>query len=786
MSQFRQLPSCGARTFAALLVCLGVNQAAPAADFDTSIAPLLVQRCVGCHSGDDPKGGLNLTRRDLALKGGESGPAIVAGSPEKSLLVEQITAGDMPPKDKGQPLSAEQVALLTGWIREGANWPADRVLDPFELTTTKRAGYDWWSLKAVQKPEPPPVELAGWVRGPIDQFVLARLESAKLKPAPEADKLTLLRRASFDLIGLPPTPDEIDAFLADSSAEAYDRLLDRLLASPHYGERWGRHWLDVARFSESDGFEEDQYRDHAWRYRDYVIDSFNSDKPYLQFVREQLAGDVIEPVTAAGIVATGFLVAGSWDFAQKVAASPAERLRAREAQMEELVGVVSQTFLGLTANCARCHDHKFDPIRQTDYYRLKAVFDGVDHSNSRNHEERVLPPASDSPAALQESAELHKQIESIRGMQLAVEQLLKTDAANAEHSKKRQDLKAQLGGLETKLAQQPARAYCGVRRQPEPTHLFVRGDIEQRGAQVIAAGLSAIRAPAAELGLAADSSEGLRRIKFADWVTDPKHPLTARVMVNRVWQYHFGQPLVENPSDFGFNGGRPTHPELLDWLAAHFAEGGYRLKPLHRAIMLSAAYRQAPQYQEPAARMDGDNRLLWRFQPRRLEGEIVRDAILAASGQLDRQIGGPSFRPFTVSVFNTYFYRLADEDRREFQRRTIYRMNINTGRDPLLDALDCPAPSLAAPSRRPTTTAIQALGLMNSRFLQRGSEQFARYLTATAGGDHKQQIALGYRLALGRSPTASEAAECGELAAAHGLESFCWTLFNSSEFLYVR
>lgn len=736
-----------AGTVMGLVVCAGLPvRGSEPIDFERSVAPILIGRCIACHGSDDPRGGLDLTNPQSLLNGSDSGVAIVANDPESSYLIERVTDHSMPPKDKGGPLTDDEITTLTAWVRDGADWPAGRVLSPFEFTTSKRAGFDWWSLQPVKRQDRPAVKQTDWLRTPIDAFVLHRLEEAGLHPADPAEKLALLRRACFDLTGLPPTPAQLEEFLADQSADAYDHLIDRLLASPHYGERWARHWLDVVRFSESDGFEEDQFRDHAWRYRDYVIDSFNADKPYTQFVREQIAGDAIEPVTAEGMIATSFLVAGPWDFAQKVSKSETEILRAREAQMEELVGVVSQTFLGLTVNCARCHNHKFDPISQADYYRIKAVFDGVDHSvSSREHEQRPLVPPTEQRA-------------------------LATKPAAERES----------------LEKSAPCAYWGVRVQPKPTYLFVRGNIDEPGEKILPGGLSTIQIPEFDLGLTDDAPEAERRRRFADWLTDPRHPLTARVMVNRVWQYHFGQPLVENPSDFGFSGGRPSHPELLDWLASEFAANGYHLKSLHKLIMLSATYRQSSRFDAKVAEQDAYNRLLWRFQPRRLEGEVVRDAMLAVTGQLDPQLGGPSFRPFNVTVFNTYFYHLLEEDRPEFRRRTIYRMNVNTGRDPLLDALDCPAPSLSAPSRRHTTTALQALALMNSPFVLRQASAFAGRLIMEVGSDPQRQIALAYRLAFGREPTASELVDARELVEQHGLESFAWTLFNASEFLFVR
>jgi mono/diheme cytochrome c family protein len=963
------------------------RSAEPRADFEKSFARIVVKNCLGCHNPTELKGGLDLTRKEGLLNGGKTGPAVVPGNPNDSNLIDRVTQGTMPPPKKGQPLSADEVALLSSWVKAGAKWPAGRVLSPFEFTTDRRAGYDWWSLQPLSRPAVPEVRFHAWPRNAIDGFVLRKLEERGIKPAPEADPITYLRRAKLDLLGLPPTPEEIDAFLADRSPDAYEKLIDGLLASPHYGERWGRHWLDVARFGESDGFENDKLRDHAWHYRDYVIRSFNDDKPYPQFIKEQLAGDVLQPFTRDGVIATGFLVAGPWDEVQNVGKSKPERMRTHEEQMEELIGAVAQTFLGMTVNCARCHDHKFDPIPQRDYYRLKAVLDGVDYGNhslftpdeQRAHDRTIAPlqariqelktaleavtakTAGDaaigelSPAALVEGrfgkaldarrsqgavsskpeyykapltvecwtkldgktsfnllvanhpkessnhweiytyaqsgefsaylpgyepAEIKSGVDITDGqwhyvamsfdgsrLRLYVDARLVKDVAQTRQRtggptgplyfgcyppqrlgcdglvdevrisrvlrkidrvpngpfvadaqtaglwhfdradgdgfkdasrpslsasadalrKQRDTLAAELKRKEAELAAHPVPlAFAGVRRQPEPTIVFLRGDIKKAGPQVTAGGLSPIHTPSPEFALSAEAPEGQRRLRFAEWVAHPDHPLTARVMVNRIWQYHFGQGLIETPSDFGFNGGLPSHPELLDWLAREFIASGWSVKQMHRRIMLSATYRQSAQFNPQAAAFDGDNRLLWRFAPRRLEAETVRDAMLAASGELNTQMGGPSFRPFTVTALLTNFYHPLDSAAPEFNRRTVYRMNVNTGRSPLLDTLDCPAPSVTMPKRRTTTTPLQALALMNDVFVLRQAERLAQRLQRTAGVDPNVQVTLAYRLAFGRMPDAEEKAATAKLVREYGLESACWVLLNATEFLYVR
>jgi hypothetical protein len=558
---------------------------------------------------------------------------------------------------------------------------------------------------------------ATWSRSPIDAFTLAALEKQHLRPAPPADRVTFIRRATLDLHGLPPTPAEIDAFVNDPSPDTYEKLVERLLASPRYGERWGRHWLDVVRFGESQGFERDKPRDHAWRYRDYVIAAFNADKPYDRFLKEQMAGDVFTPATPEGVIATGFLVCGPWDEVGATQQGAVMRRRAREEELEDMISAVGQTFLGLTLNCARCHDHKFDPIPSRDYYRVKAALEGVRPGD------RPIP-----------------------------------------------------GGA----------TYAAAPVKPEATFVLRRGDVEKPGEQVSAGALSAVKSPPPDFGLSADAPEGERRRKLAEWIASPDNPLTARVMVNRLWQYHFGRGIVPSPSDFGFNGERPSHPELLDWLADEFVRSGWSVKHVQRLILLSATYRQSARPNPTASAVDADNRLLWRFPSRRLEAEAVRDAMLSVSGQLNPRMGGPSFRPFNVTVFNSTFYNLTDEATPETRRRTVYRMCINSAKDPLLETLDCPDPSVKAPRRAVTTTPLQALGLMNGSLVRRQAKGFAERVAKEAGDDPAARVVLAYRLAFGRTPTDAEKERAVGHACENGIESLCWVLLNASEFLYLR
>lgn len=856
---------------------------------------------------------------------------------------------------------------------------------------------------------------------PVDAFLNRTLKQKGLKAAKETDRATLIRRMSFDLVGLPPTPAEVEAFVADKAPDAVERLAKRLLASRGHGERWARHWLDVVRFGESQGFEYDRIRENAWRYRDYVIDSLNADKPYDQFVREQLAGDVLQAATQESIAATGFLVGGPWDQVGHGSASAKERAITREAEMEDMVGTVAQTFLGITLNCARCHDHKFDPMPQRDYYRVKSVFDGVRHG------ERSILPAAEQAARDAEKAALAGRIGAIdqrlaelasaarsrvvatlrsnglpsialpmavwtfedeaadqfgglagslegkariEGGRLHLDgkaAFLKTpelkvalgektleawvtiatldqrgggiltiempdgrffdalvygerqpkrwmvgsefhrrtlDLNGPEETASPNDLvhiaavyradrtiqffrngqpygdayvpkdefgrfntfpagsriligKRHTGGgnaffkgtvdeariydraltvaevaasfragpgafpvqrkdltrtyteaeaaERTKLegeranvvrqqsALQPTpRAYAANPQQPPVTTIFARGEADKPRAKVSPGALSALALPAPELGLAEDAAEAERRLKFAAWVTHPDNPLTSRTIVNRVWQHHFGRGLVGTPNDFGQMGERPSHPELLDWLARWFVArdgANWSLKKLHLLLVTSDAYRRSSEATalKDNLRVDAENRLLWRFTPRRLEAEAVRDALLFLAGSLAESRGGPGFRPFihkTNGGQDEYFP--ADLIGAEYNRRTVYRIGVHSGRDPLLDSLDCPEFTTRTPVRASTTTPLQALALMNDSFVLRQTEQLGAAILAEVGADPARQVERLWLRGLGRLPRRDEAKSAVKVAREHGIAAVAWALVNSGEFLHVK
>jgi hypothetical protein len=620
------------------------------------------------------------------------------------------------------------------------------------ITTDRRAGTDWWSLQPVGPVEPPPGP-----GHPIDRFIQERLARAGLKPAPEADRRTLIRRLSFDLLGLPPEPEEIDAFVADPDPGAYERLVDRLLDSPHYGERWARHWLDLVRFGESQGFERNKLRPNAWKYRDFVVEAFNADLPYDEFIRWQIAGDVIRPEDPLAVAASGFLAMGPYDLTAYNNGTPPMRAFAREEELEGLVGTVTQTFLGLTVNCARCHDHKFDPIRQEEFYQISAALGGTYQGK-----EREVPAAADRKAAI-----------DARIAELA-------EATGREAAAQR----ARLLSVARLLEGGPV--HTTVPSQPGTWRVLERGDYRKPGRAVTARGLDAVAGVPPDWGLSQEAPEAERRRALADWIAHPDHPLTRRVIVNRLWGLHFGAGLVPTPSDFGFLGGRPSHPELLDWLAGRLEPPAWSLKKIQRLIVTSAAYRQSSRADPRAMAIDADNRLLWRRPPQRLEAEAFRDAALAVSGELDRSIGGPGWRDFKVSsAGDNETYAVFDAVGGEFNRRSLYRTWVRAGTHPLMDLFDCPDPSVATPRRAVTHTPLQALALLNDAFINHVAVKFAERLGREAPDGAAAQIRRAYALALGRPPAAEEEAVGVRFVREHGLAQFCVVLLNLNEFLFI-
>ncbi len=747
-------------------------RAAEPAPLDKDVSALLARNCLECHNGSDKKGGLDLSRRDGALAGGDSGAAIEAKSPDGSLLLRRIEAAEMPPKGR-TGLSASDRALVRKWITSGANWATDPI-DPFLYTTERRAGYDWWSLQPLHRVEPPVVKDAKWGTNPIDQFILQRLEAAGLAPSPAADRRTLIRRLSFDLTGLPPTPEEVAQFVGDDDPRAYERLVDRLLESPHYGELWARHWLDIVRFGESQGFERNKLRPNTWRYRDFVVEAFNSDLAYDKFIRWQIAGDVLHPDNPLATVASGFLVMGPYDLTSYTNGTPDMQAAAREEELEGLVATVAQTFLGLTINCSRCHDHKFDPITQKEFYQFSAALGGTFHG-----EERESLSDAGKPAAQERIAALRTEVAA-----LAAREQKSEGSERVVLAAKRSRLESVVRLLEG------GPAHLSVPRQPGPWRILTRGDFRQPGLEVAPRGIASVSTVSPDWKLAENSPEGDRRKALAQWIASPENPLTGRVIVNRLWGYHFGAGLVRTPSDFGFQGGMPSHPELLDWLAIQLVQPAdgpvWSLKRLQRLIVLSAAYRQSSRSNPKATALDADNRLIWRRPPLRLEAETFRDSVLAVSGELDSRLGGPGFRDFKVSsAGNNETYTVFDAVGPEFNRRSLYRTSLRTGTSPLLDVLDCPDPSVATPRRSVTSTPLQALALLNNAFMEHYAERFAKRVERKEEESEAARIRRAYSLAFSREPTKSEESYGTDFVARYGLTQYCLVLLNTNEFLYV-
>lgn len=924
-------------------------------DFERQVAPLLASRCLDCHGEHDPRGSLSLTHEEALRRGSDSGPLISADQPDMSLLLVRLRDREMPPPESGRSLQYAEIELLARWVRQGAPWPTGRRLSAFEFTTDRRAGYDWWSLEPVMRPEVPVLtEGAISLRTPVDAFIASRWSAEGLRPAPVADRTTLLRRLKFDLCGLPPTPDEVVDFCADDSPHAYEQLVDRLLASPAYGERWARHWLDVVRFAETNGFEMNQPRPNAWPYRDYVIRAWNEDRPYDQFIREQLVGDQL-----GADEATGFLVGGAWD--QVKSPDPLLTAQQRLEEINDMINTTGGAFLGLSLGCAKCHEHKFDPIAQYEFYGLAAIFSGVVHG------ERPWPRAAD-PSRRERLAEVDEQLAATRweqdlhepladplfsggsaaagekagslppwrpavqprrnvdrfqpivarwvrfkitatnsgepcldelevyspeaprenlalastgavasasgvfaGGQLPIHQLAHLNdgqygnsrswisaemgagwvtielpaarvidrvvwgrdrqgeyrdrlatsyqievAAAADtwqtvassHDRQqpggvreppsapsvpdaedpdatlRKRLATRVAALERRresLSAEPA-VYAGQFQASVITHRLHRGEpLDPR--EEVSPGVPRAVPPAVTLSPTA--TEAQRRRALADWIASPENPLTARVMVNRLWHYHFGRGLVPTPSDFGWHGGHPSHPELLDWLASELVASGWSLKHIQRQIVTSHIYRLSSQVDTESLRRDSSNRYLARFSPQRLEAEALRDAVLATSGRLDLRMGGPGYDVFEPNDNYVRVYAPKSQFGPGEWRRMVYQFKPRMRQDATFGLFDCPDGGQMVPRRTSSTTALQAINLLNSPFVLEQSRCFAARVSAEAGPEPTAQVDRAFALAFGRAPHPDElSAACG-LLADHGLPAFCRALFNANEFLYV-
>lgn len=700
--------------------------------FRSRVAPILEARCVTCHEGAKPKGGLSIVSAKHFNLGGDSGPPVVAGKPEESLLLDYIS-GDDPemPKDDA-PLSAAEVANIREWIESGAAWP-----DGVELFDKKQRDRNWWSLSPLARPSLPALQ-SEWIRTPIDAFVLAKLHEQQLSPSPETDRRTLIRRLYFDLIGLPPSFEEVEAFVADNDPQAYDKLVDRLLMSPHYGERWGRHWLDVVHYGDSHGYDKDKLRPNAWPYRDYVIRAFNDDKPYSRFVEEQVAGDVLYPGTPDGIIATGFLVAGPFDFVGQIEVAEGTLAKAitRNLDRDDMASTTIATFNSMTAHCARCHNHKFDPITQEDYYSLQAVFAGIDRAD------RAYGVVSNS------------------------ESPLVVFAAASDFP--------------------PEGQFTPTKGKPRPIHILKRGNESDLGPEVGPGTCGYLPDLETRFELDNSAGEGPRRAALARWLIDKRNPLTWRSIVNRVWQYHFGRGIVDSPNDFGRMGSLPTHPELLDWLAADFRDGTQSIKQLHRLICTSAVYRQSSLGNTAHEKIDGANQFLWRMNRRKLEAETLRDSVIAVAGKLDPTPGGPGYQAFGFIDDHSPHYKYDEYDPNNplSHRRSVYRLIVRSVPDPFMATLDCADASALVAKRNETVTPLQSLALLNNKFMVRMAEHFATRITPL-GNDNRERLLAACRLALSREPTDAELAKLSAYADQHGLANTCRLIFNMNEFVFV-
>ncbi len=785
----------------------------PSADdlkfFETSIRPLLVEQCFKCHSEKKQWANLRLDSREAQLKGGDTGAAIVPGKPEESLLIRAVRHVDedlkMPPESK---LTDRQIADLVKWVERGAVFPQ-------ATATSKQRSRDpnHWAFQPRTKVEEPAVRGTGWVRTTIDRFILKKLEEAEIAPAADADRQSILRRVTFDLTGLPPTPAEVEKFLADDRPEAYAELVDRLLASPAYGERWGRHWLDVARYADSNGLDENVCHGNAWRYRDWVVEAINADMPFDRFLTEQLAGDLLpadsEKEKQTHLIATGFLTLGP-----KVLAE-VDEAKMRMDIVDEQIETVGRVFLGMTFGCARCHDHKFDPIATTEYYSLAGVFKSTrtmdQYTKVAKWHENILP--GDETRAGQ--AEFDRQL---KGKQQQVEEFVAKANVTA-----RQALNQDAAGeptqeqLEAKYSDETKAALKKLRDElatfqkagPElPSAMGVNEDavidvaVHLRGNPLKLGDVAPRQVPVAFRGIEPPKFTPMEsgRRELAAWLASPQHPLTARVIVNRVWRWHFGKGLVRSVDNFGLLGETPSHPELLDWLAGRFVADGWSLKSLHRLIVTSSVYRQASTPVGEALQRDPENRLYGRADVRRLEAEEVRDALLASSGHLDRTVGGS-----LLKVKNrAYFFDHTSKDLTDYtsDRRSLYLPVVRNNVYDLFQLLDYPDAAIPSGDRATTTVAPQALLMMNSDFVMQSADRLAEQLLAHSSVDAERARELWLRT-YGRAPTEGEVASSleylGELdkALAAGNPAtpetrrqawgvLCHTTLAANEFIYLR
>lgn len=904
-------------------VCSGM---ADTINFVRDVRPILESRCYACHGEAKQKSGLRLDIKAAAFRGGSGhAPDIIPGRPDQSPLLRFVRGDDpdmqMPPPESGKPpLTAEEIKTLAAWIEQGARWP-----DGIDTAEEENLS-DHWSFAPVTRPGVPEVTRADWPTDEIDRFVLRKLEENDLSPSPEASRRDWLRRVTVDLTGLPPTPEEVQWFLGQTSESSYAEVVDRLLASPRYGERWAQHWLDVVRYADTHGFEVNTERAYAWPYRDYVIEAFNANTPWDQFIREQIAGDAFGKPQA-----TGFLVTAAALLPGQIGKDEESKRLARQDELGEIVINTGEAFLGLSIGCARCHDHKFDPIPAKDYYSMQAFFAGVRYGDREIENPEVdaivadlrrrleplekelggylLPALGDSKRApVSARANVEKfdpvkatqvrftieatirdnlrepyidefEVYDVHGKNIALSGKVTSTEANPElandgiygnlscwksrkkgggsltlrfpepqviqqivwgrdrtgrypdrlaskyvieaevapgkwkviaDASNRRTFEEERAGAELYQLEDFAEAnraesqkliaerkpLAGELRQynggkqlvfaaqshdPEPMHLLNRGDPEQPKGEVVPATLSFLD----PVEVSKDSGDVERRKALAEWIADPDHPLTARVAVNRIWQWHFGTGLVATPNDFGNVGAEPSHPELLDWLASEFIRSGWSVKDLHRRIVLSKTYRQQSRVHSEGLAKDADVRLLWRFPSRRVEAEVIRDGILTISGQLDTKMFGRGYDLFHSRGGTGGFRPIESHQKPEGRRRMIYAYKVRMEQEGVFGAFDCPDAGQSMPRRSQSTTPIQALNLFNSQFAIDLSNDFADRVSSEAGSGVAEQVRRAWNLALGRDPDPAEHEDAESVVRSHGLPTLCRALINSNEFLFL-
>lgn len=809
------------RTWVLLLVVSTAALADNRRIFEEKLRPVLAKHCAACHTGPSAQSGFSVSTFDAVLQGGKKGLALLPGNAASSPLVQYVRGERTPRMPLGAILPEADIAAIAAAI------------DSMEKTAAPALSRDThmeWLLRKPSKPEPPAVAGDTWVINPIDRFVLARLERKGLTPAPPAGRRTLIRRAYFDLLGLPPSPEAIDRFVSDTDPKAWEKLVDSLLADPRYGERWARHWLDLVRYAESDGFAIDSERPTVWRYRDYVIRAFNNDKPYDLFIKEQLAGDEMRDSRATEkdrserLVALGYYRLGTWE------ADANSKKQLRLDFLNEVTGTTTATFLGLTVGCAQCHNHKYDPIPQRDFYRMQAFFaaTGIDElpapfidAESPKEMKRLLRQYED--AADTAGEEVERRRDALKQRYIALNSLKEEDpkvaaflrelgVQNAFFQEREEEIfrtaewKAYIEARdEQRRISELARRYrpvaYAVRDLVPPnvpelprTHVLASGDLAAPGEAVEPGFLESIEGKSEAAQIPFQGNSAGRRQALAAWIASAENPLTARVMVNRVWQQHFGEGIVRTPSDFGKNGARPTHPELLDWLAVTFVEKKWSLKELHRLMLSSATYQQASAHpeQKRASEIDPANELLWRRNWGRVDAESLRDSLLSLSGRLQSARGGPGVLldvpPDVADGFE--FFKWFASPPSEQLRRTIYTFQRRSVMNPMVEVFDGASIAAACPRRSATTVPPQALTLMNGELTNTEARHFAARVLEESAADAARSIERAFHLVLGRAPSPTERAEAGQLLGRYppqrALEHLGAVLFNTNEFLYIE